>query len=69
MEIPRKKLNFLIATQNNTIVNSPGDQGSIPGRAIPKTPKIVLDAALLIRYGSRVKWSNPRKGVAPSFTP
>ena len=23
----------------------------------------------IIRYGSRVKWSNPRKGVAPSPTP
>ena len=27
--------------------NSPGDQGSIPGRVIPKTQKMVLDAALL----------------------
>ena len=25
----------------------PGDQGSIPGRVIPKTQKMVLDAALL----------------------
>ena len=24
----------------------PGDQGSIPGRVIPKTQKMVLDAAL-----------------------
>ena len=23
----------------------------------------------IIRYGSRVKWSNPKKGVAPSPTP
>ena len=34
---------------------------------------MVLDAALLtlsiIRYGSRVKWNNPGKGVAPSSTP
>ena len=37
--------------------NGPGDLGSIPGRIIPKTLKMVLDAALLsiIRYGSRVK--------------
>ena len=27
--------------------NGPGDQGSIPGRVIPKTQKMVLDAALL----------------------
>ena len=28
-------------------VNGPGDQSSIPGRVMPKTQKIVLDAALL----------------------
>ena len=27
--------------------NGPGDQGTNPGRVIPKTQKIVLDAALL----------------------
>ena len=27
--------------------NGPQDQGSIPGRVIPKTQKMVLDAALL----------------------
>ena len=27
--------------------NGPRDQGSIPGRVIPKTQKMVLDAALL----------------------
>ena len=27
--------------------NGPGDQGSIPGRVIPKIQKMVLDAALL----------------------
>ena len=29
------------------IVNDPGDQGSIPGRFIPKTFKMVLDTSLL----------------------
>ena len=28
-------------------VNGPGDLGSIPGRVIPKTQKMVLDAILL----------------------
>ena len=28
-------------------VNNPGDLGSIPGRVIPKTQKMVLDASLL----------------------
>ena len=27
--------------------NGPGDLGSIPGRVIPKTQKMVLDATLL----------------------
>ena len=48
--------------------NGPEDLGSIPGRVIPKTQKMVLDASLtlsIIRYGSRVKWGNPGKGVAP----
>ena len=27
--------------------NGPGDRGSVPGRVIPKTQKMVLDAALL----------------------
>ena len=53
--------------------NGPGDLGSIPGRVIPKTQKWYLRPPCLtfsiIRYGSRVKWSNPVKGVAPSPTP
>ena len=31
-------------------VNVPGDWGSIPGQVIPKTQKMVLDAALLNTY-------------------
>ena len=37
--------------------NGPGDRGSIPGRAMPKNQKMVLDASLtlsVIRYGQRV---------------
>ena len=29
------------------LTNDPGDRGSIPGRVIPKTQKIILDATLL----------------------
>ena len=50
----------------------PEDRGSIPGWVIPKIQKMVLDTSLLnciIRYGSRVKWSNPGKGVMPFPTP
>ena len=50
--------------------NGPGDLGSIPGRVIPKTQKIVLDASLLntqhykVRIKGKVEQS--REGVAPS---
>ena len=49
--------------------SSPGNQGSIPCRVIPKTQNIVLDAALFsiqhykVRIKSKVEQS--RKGVAP----
>ena len=32
---------------SRVFANGPGDQGSIPGRVIPKTQKMVLDATLL----------------------
>ena len=53
--------------------NDPGDLGSIPGRVIPKTQKVVLDASLLntqhykVRIKGKVEQS--REGVAPSLTP
>ena len=40
------------------LANGLGDLGSIPCRVLSKTQKIVLDAVLLIMYGSRVKWIN-----------
>ena len=54
--------------------NGPRDQSSIPGRVIPKTFKkwYLIPHCLtlsIIRYVSRVKWSNAGKGVAPSPTP
>ena len=53
--------------------NGPVDLGSIPGRVIPKTEKMVLDASLLNTQHYKVqikgKWSNSWKGVAPSPTP
>ena len=33
--------------RSRVFANGPGDQGSIPGRVIPKTQKVVLDASLL----------------------
>ena len=37
--------------------NGPGDQGLVPGRVIPKTQKMVLDATLLNtqHYKVRIK--------------
>ena len=50
-----------------------GDLGKSPGRVIPKTQKMALDATLLntqhYKVRSRVKWSNPGKGGAPFPTP
>ena len=52
--------------------NGPGDLGSIPGRVIPKTQKMVLDASLLNtqHYKVRIKGKVEqfREGVAPSPT-
>ena len=35
--------------------NGPGDLGSIPGRVIPKTQKMVLDASLLNTQHNKVQ--------------
>ena len=52
------------------VANGAGDQGSIPGRVIPKTQKFLLDAYLLNTQHNKVrikgKWNNPGKGVALS---
>ena len=42
---------------SRVFVSGPGDRGSIPGRVIPKTQKMVLDAALLNtqHYKVRIK--------------
>ena len=42
---------------SRVFANGPGDQGSIPGRVIPKTQKMVLDATLLStqHYKVRIK--------------
>ena len=64
---------WLIGLVGRMFANGLGDLGSIPGRVIPKTLKWYLIPPCLahsdIRYVSRVKWSNPWKGVAPFPTP
>ena len=51
------------------LTNGPGDQGSNPGRVIPKTQKMVLDASLLntlhykVRIKSKVEQSRERSSA------
>ena len=51
--------------------NGPGDRGSIPGPVIPKTQKMVLDAALLktqhykLMIKGKVKHFRERSSVLP----
>ena len=57
--------NRLIGLVGRVFANGPGDLGSIPGRVrllkwYLKPPCLTLSN---IRYVSRVKWNNPRKGV------
>ncbi len=50
---------------NRVFANGLGDLGSIPGRVIPKTQKMVLDAALLStqHYKVRIKGKGGALGV------
>ena len=41
------KCNWLVGLVGRVFANGPGDRGSIPGRLIPKTLKMVLDTSLL----------------------
>ena len=59
---------------DRVFTNGLGDMGSIPDRIMPKTFKkwyLIPPCLTLsnIKYVSRVKWSNPGKGVAPFPTP
>ena len=52
---------------SRVFANGPGDRGSIPGRVIPKTQNMVLEAALLntkfnkIRIKGKVEQSREKK--------
>ena len=48
---------YFIGLMSRVFAYGPGDRGSIPDRVIPKTKKMVLDAALLStkRYKVRIK--------------
>ena len=63
------ELNVFWAVIGRVFANDPEDRGSIADRAIRKSQKWFLIPICLtlsiISYVSRVKLSNPRKGVAP----
>ena len=62
-----------ISLVGRVFANDLGDPGSIPGRVKTRTLKMVLATSLLntqqYKVGIKGKWSNSRKGVAPSPTP
>ena len=62
----------LIGLLGRVFANGPGDLGSIPGRVIPKTLKMVLDTSLLSTQQYKVciksKVEQSREGVWPSPT-
>ena len=64
---------WIIGGMVRVFTNGPGNLGSIPGRVIPKTQKMVLDASLLNtqHYKVRIKgkWINSRKVVMSSPIP
>ena len=61
----------LIGLVGRVVTNGLGDMGSIPGRVIPKTQKMVLDTALLntqqykVRIKGKVEQSRERSSVLP----
>ena len=54
-----------IGLMSRVFANGPEDRGSIPGRVIPKTQKMVLDAVLLYTqyYKVRIKGSGAILGM------
>ena len=61
----------LIGLVSRVFTNGPGDLGSIPGRVILKTLKMVLDTSLLnsqqykVRIKGKVEQSRERSGALP----
>ena len=61
-----------IGLMSRVFVNVPGDRGSIPGRVIPKTQKMVLVPALLntqyykVKIKSKVEQSREKSSALPN---
>ena len=64
---------MFIGLVGRVFANDPGDQGSVSGRVVPKTLKMVLDASLLntqhYKVHIRGKVEQSGEGVASSPTP
>ncbi len=64
-------MNRPIGLMGRMFANGLGDLGSIPGRGIPKTLKMVLDTSLLntqqykVRFEGKVEQSRERIGAHP----
>ena len=64
-------LSMDVGLEVRVFANGPGDLGSIPGRVIPKTQKMVLDASLLntqhykVRIKGKVEKSRERSSALP----
>ena len=64
-------MNLLIGQIGSVFTNGPGDLGSIPGRVIPKTQKMVLGTTLLntqqykVRIKGKVEQSRERSSALP----
>ena len=62
-------LNQSIGLMSREFANGPGDRSSIPGQVMPKTKRMVLDAALLssqhykVKIKSEVEQSRKRSGA------
>ena len=62
---------YIIGLEGRVFATGLGDLGSIPGRVIPKTLKIVLDTSLLytqqykVRIKGKVEQSRERSSALP----
>ena len=62
---------FFFPTEYSAFANGLGDLGSIPGRIIPKTSKMIVDTALLnsqqykVRVKGKVEKSRERSSALP----
>ena len=61
----------LIGLISRVFANGPGDGGSIPGRIVPKTLKMLLDTSLLNtqQYKVRIKGKVEQSGEKSSTLP